>query len=126
QHVGEAARAEVQRDGAAGGDLDEVDAVVGRVGVVLPPEQVGEVEIVVEGDGDRSVGAESVQLVEQGAGVALDLRGRHKAGVDAQAGGARRVWPGGQIVGEGNLRQRPARQIEHDLRPARLHGGGEP
>ena len=120
ERVGEVPAVEVQRRGGSGREIHEVDAVVPGVGVVLAVVEVEDVEVPVERHRDGRKGPEAVEGVEQAAQVALELRRRDERGVDAQPGGAGRVGPGGEVVGEGDLGQRRVREIERDPRPARL------
>ena len=129
EHVREVPGAEVERPDAPVVDLHQVDSVVGGVGVVLPREEVDDIDlfaVFVERHGDGGKGAEPVELIEQLARALLELRGRRQARVHPQPRRAAPVRPGGQIVGEGDLGQRLPRQIEGDARPARVARGSEP
>src|SRR5713101_3968865 len=123
EDVRDAPRAQIEGPHRAVVDLHQVHAVVGRVGVVLPGE---EVEHGVERDADRRVGAEPVELVEERARALLELRWRRQAGVQPQPRRAARIGARGEIVGEGDLRERLPRRLEDDARPAGVARGSEP
>ncbi len=118
QGVGEVAAIEIQRGGRAGLQIDQVDAVVSGVGVVLAVVEIEDVEVLVERHRDGREGPEAIERVEQGTGVALELRGSDQRGVEAKPGRAVRIGARRQVAREGDLGQRLVEEVEGDERPA--------
>ena len=91
-------------------EIDEVHRVVcparlaKRVGAAaLSVHHVLQVDVLLEGDADRGVGAPAIDGVEDLAGVTLEASRREHRDVDATARGRGRVRPSRDVVGQGNF-----------------------
>ena len=126
EHVGKMSALDVDRPDRPVVDLDQVHAVVRRVAVVLAREQVADVDVGIERNGDRRIRAEPVELVEEHAGALLELARNGERRVQPQPRRAPGIGARRDVVREGNLRERLTREIEHDAWSAGLAGGSEP
>ena len=115
-------------DGEARGEVDDVEGIVGRVVVAGPSCDLFEVDrgriraLVRERDGDGRERAPALERVEALARDALEARRRDQADVDPPARAARRIGERRDVVRLRDLRERPARRVEDDLRAAARRG----
>jgi len=119
--VVERARVDVDRDGNARLEIDDVDGVALEVGLAeataaLAIDQVLEIERRIERDAHGRVGAPSVHLAKFGAHARLERGRRDEARVDASARGRARIRDGRDVVRQRDLGQRARVQIPADLR----------
>jgi acetyl-CoA carboxylase biotin carboxyl carrier protein len=103
RRVDEVAVAHIERHGDARAEVDQVDRVVAQVVVVAahPAGEVGEVEVVVEGDGERLEGSPAVEAVEALAELRLEGGRSHEARVERSPVGEVLGREGRDVVGEG-------------------------
>ena len=99
---------------------DRVPREVGLVEVVraaLPGQQLFEVEVSIERDGDRRERSPPVELVEEGPRARLDVRRDERARVQAASRRRRGVGPGGRVVRERDGGKIFGMQVPDDLWP---------
>ena len=136
-HHGVVAVAHVEEDGQPGGEVDDVDRVVGEVVLVAlhPRGDVLEVDgggqrigagRAVEGDADGRGDPPALHRGEVLARVALHEGGRDQAHVDAASGSARGIGERSDVVGERDLGQRPVRGVELHDRPVAVRRPAQP
>ena len=98
-------------------DVHHQDGIVARIEAIKPValDDVLGVERRIKRQGDRRERAPPVELVEAAAHLLLPDGGRDDAGVEAQVGRRGRVAAGGDVVGERDLGERPAGEVEVHL-----------